>query len=149
MTTAPMENRGGDNGGPQNNAMNISPNGGSGQNGSQAATYIPDMKSLGSTGQETMAQQTSAAMYKEPSAAPLGPITPITAQSELPTQSVLDGITPFGQPNNIPGIPSGKDTSTDEQRLREYLPALEHAASLPNSSEAFRNYVRIVRANLQ
>lgn len=148
MTTAPMENRGGDNGGPQNNAMNISPNGGAGQNGSQAATYIPDMKSLGSTGQETMAQQGGAAMYQEPRPALLGSITGISAPTEMPDQSVLDGITPFGQPNNIPGLPTQEDSSADKQRLREYLPALEHAASLPNSSEAFRNYVRIVRANL-
>lgn len=57
MTTAP-ENRGGDRPtASQNNPANISATGGAGGKGTQAPKYIPGMKSLGSTGVETMAQQ--------------------------------------------------------------------------------------------
>jgi hypothetical protein len=46
------------------------------------------------------------------------------------------------------GINTNQDTESDRARLISYLPALEAAASDPNSSQAFRNYVRMVRANL-
>jgi hypothetical protein len=45
-------------------------------------------------------------------------------------------------------LPTSTDTDSDKQRLLSYLPALEVAAQSPNSSQAFRNYVRILRANL-
>jgi hypothetical protein len=41
-----------------------------------------------------------------------------------------------------------QDTPEDKTRLLSYLPALEDAASQPDSSQAFRNYVRVLRANL-
>jgi hypothetical protein len=62
--TKPGENRGGANGGPQYNPANISNTGGAGGSGKQALRYIPDMKSLGSTGTETMAQQKAVPMSK-------------------------------------------------------------------------------------
>jgi len=40
------------------------------------------------------------------------------------------------------------DTTEDMDRLRSYLPALEVAAQNPKSSQAFRNYVRTLRAQL-
>ena len=45
-------------------------------------------------------------------------------------------------------MPQTQDNDVERQRLLSYLPALEVAAQSPNSSQAFRNYVRILRANL-
>ncbi len=93
MTTAPMDNRGGNQNGPQNNPTMINPLGGNGQSGKgQPTMYIPGMKSLGSTGESTMAQQSGAAMYREVNNEPTSPSpVPITAESMMPEQSVLDG----------------------------------------------------------
>lgn len=147
MTTAP-ENRGGNRPtAPQNNPANISMTGGNGQsgNGTQAAKYIPAMKSLGSTGVETMAQQNAAPMY----AAPEISVTPLTAPSELPDQNIMHGTPSMdGSPNEVVGLPSNQDTTTDQERLRQYLPALEAAAMMPNASDAYKNYVRIARATV-
>ena len=136
---------------PQNNPANISATGGNGQSGknSQAPKYIPGMKSLGSTGTETMAQQGAADMYAAPSAPSLPQVTPITAATELPDQNVMDGAPRGPGATTIPGLPTTTDTSSDINRLIGYLPALEAAAAMPNSSESFRNYVRVVRARAQ
>ena len=150
MTTAP-ENRGGYRPtAPQNNPANISMTGGNGQsgNGTQAARYIPGMKSLGSTGVETMAQQTAAPMYAA-SGTPQISVTPLTARTELPDQNIMYG-TPSddGSPNEIAGLPTNQDTNTDQERLKQYLPALEAAAEMPNASDAYKNYVRVIRATI-
>ena len=125
----------------------VSGTGGAGSSG-QGKKYIPGMAALGSSGIETMAQQDGAKMYSAASETLAIPVTGLTAPTEFASQPVTDGA-PIGDgANSIPGLPGQQDTTVDKQRLREYLPALEHAASMPDSSEAFRNYVRIVRANL-
>lgn len=70
----------------QNNPANISLTGGDGQNptATQAARYIPDMRSLGSTGQETMSQQTAVPM------AGGGNPTPESFQSVFDSNPVID-----------------------------------------------------------
>jgi hypothetical protein len=121
---------------------------------SQAPMYMPAMKSMGSTGREQMAQQQGAALYKAPTStggssmeSNLQPVTPITAGTLLPDQSIADGTTAFGGmgPEAL-NLPKQGDTDVDMQRLMSYLPAFEIAANLPNSSVAFKNYVRIVRS---
>lgn len=129
------------------NNFEVSATGGSGSSG-QGKKYIPGMVALGSSGIETMAQQEGAKMYSAKEEVAPNPITGITAPTEFGNQPVTDGAPIGAGANSIPGLPTQQDTNVDKQRLREYLPALEHAASLPNSSEAFRNYVRIARANL-
>jgi len=122
---------------------------------SQAPMYMPGMKSLGSTGREQMAQQQGAALYEAPSAtgggsmieSNLPAVTPITAMTALPDQSIADGTPAFGGmgPEAL-NLPLQEDTDLDKQRLMSYLPALELAANMPNSSVAFKNYVRLVRS---
>ena len=141
---------------PQNNPANISATGGNGQSGSQPARYIS-----GGTygqGQEMMAQQQGAPMAQTPSVNPaaqsmasnLPQATPITAPTERPEEPVTTGIAmgPGAGPEALT-LPGAGDTNEDKQRLLSYLPALEVAAQSPNSSQAFRNYVRVLRANLQ
>jgi hypothetical protein len=82
-------------------------------------------------------------------AATQGPVTPLYAPSERPTEPVTAGIAMGEGPGpEVLGININQDTEADRARLISYLPALEAAAADPNSSQAFRNYVRMVRANL-
>jgi len=141
---------------PQNNPANVSATGGNGQSGTQAARYYS-----GGTygqGQEMMAQQEGAPLAGQPATPkfkPSNPVrnlpqaTPITAPTERPDEPVTTGIPigPGAGPEAL-ALPSTQDNNEDKQRLLSYLPALEVAAQSPNSSQAFRNYVRVLRANL-
>jgi len=121
---------------------------------SQAPMYMPGMKSMGSTGREQMAQQQGAALYKAPTSTGISSIepnlpavTPITAGTALPDQSIADGTPAFGGagPEAL-NLPKQEDTDIDKQRLMSYLPAFESAAAMPNASMAWKNYVRLVRS---
>lgn len=138
---------------PQNNPANVSATGGNGQSGTQAAKYY---SGLGyGQGQATMQQQQAAPMAGNVTAPLMNPIdsmpqvTPITAPTEQPDVPVTDGaVLGAGAGTEALMLPTSTDTDSDKQRLLSYLPALEVAAQSPNSSQAFRNYVRILRANL-
>lgn len=139
---------------PQNNPANVSATGGAGQSGRQGAKYY----SGGTYGQgkEMMEQQQGAPIAKAPSPTAtatrmrnLPQVTPLTAPTQLPDEPVTAGI-PMG-PGAGPEalmLPKNEDTTVDRERLMSYLPALEAAALNPNSSQAFRNYVRVLRAEL-
>ena len=77
------------------------------------------------------------------------PITPLYAPTQRPEEPITTGI-PMGAGAGpeVLGMNVSQDTEADRARLISYLPALEAAAADPNSSQAFRNYVRMVRANL-
>jgi len=140
-------------GAPQNNPTNVSGTGGNGQSGDYSGFAYGQNKALNESrvqGNAAVASVNSSQAPQMSQQSPMPtqpPVTPITAPTELPDQSILHGLSPLGQPNNIPGVPSAQDSNVDIARLISYLPALEHAASLPTSSEAFRNYVRLIRAN--
>lgn len=74
---------------PQNNPMNISPMGGDGQNGTQAARYIPGFNY--GEGQATYNQQVAAPMRGE-SNLPMLPITELTAPTSNPNQPITAGV---------------------------------------------------------
>lgn len=83
-------------------------------------------------------------------AATQNPVTPLYAPTERPNEPITSGIAMGDGPGpEVLGInqPSA-DTDADRQRLLSYLPALETIAQSPNSSQSFRNYVRLLRANL-
>lgn len=76
-------------------------------------------------------------------------VTPLYAPTQRPEEPITSGIPMGAGPGpEVLGINTNQDTESDRARLISYLPALEAAASDPNSSQAFRNYVRMVRANL-
>lgn len=136
---------------PQNNPANISATGGAGQSG-QPSRYISGMPY--GQGKELMAQQQAAPMAATsktsvPQISNLPQVTPLTAPTERPNEPVTTGIAmgPGAGPEALM-LPSNQDTDQDKQRLMSYLPALEAAALSPNSSQAFRNYVRVLRASL-
>lgn len=83
-------------------------------------------------------------------AAQQAPVTPLYAPTQRPDEPITSGVAMGPGPGpevlgiNQPSV----DTDADRQRLLSYLPALETIAQSPNSSQSFRNYVRLLRANL-
>jgi len=77
------------------------------------------------------------------------PVTPLYAPSQRPDEPITSGIAMGDGPGpEVLGINNNLDTQEDKDRMLSYLPALEVVAASPNSSQAFRNYVRQLRANL-
>jgi hypothetical protein len=150
MTTAP-ENRGGDNGGSQNNPASINPLGGDGQSGNnkQATRYIPDMKSLGSTGVETMAQQSGASLAGNPTpteSAPKLSIAELLASSGMntlmsDTDNPSEGIS-AGLDSQLPAnITADSRDLENIQIIQKYLPAMINASRIPNAPDSFKQFV--------
>lgn len=157
MTTAP-ENRGGDRpNASQNNPANISATGGAGGNGKQAPKYIPGMKSLGSTGVETMAQQGGAPMAGNP--------VPQVQAPNNPMESMMAGITPLdAEPTEMLPISDGVDigrgrgsealnprlTSTINQDenialIKRYLPDLMNATRLQGAPDSYKQFINYLK----
>lgn len=156
MTTAP-ENRGGPNGGPQYNPANISATGGAGGTGKQAPKYIPGMKSLGSTGVATMAQQEGAALAGDP--------VPQVQPPTNPMESMLAGITPLdAEPTEMLPISDGVDigrgrgsealnprlTSMINQDenvalIKRYLPDLMNATRLQGAPDSYKQFINYLK----
>lgn len=77
-------------------------------------------------------------------------LTRLYDPTERPNEAITTGIVPGDGPGpEVLGMnqPSA-DTDADRQKLLSYLPALETIAQSPSSSQSFRNYVRLLRANL-
>lgn len=77
-------------------------------------------------------------------------ITPLYAPTQRPEEPITSGI-PMGEgpgPEVLGMNQPSVDTDADRQKLLSYLPALEAIAQSPSSSQSFRNYVRLLRANL-
>lgn len=149
---------------PQNNPANINLLGGNGQsgNGTQAAKYIPGMKSLGSTGVATMAQQEAAplagstptpkaAAPKVASAMPMVEARPLTAPSDFPDEDITTGA-PIG---STPGpetlmMPKQEEVINDPDLnlVREYFPVIELWAQQIDTSQGTKDYVNYLRTIL-
>jgi hypothetical protein len=125
------------------NNFQVSATGGAGSSG-QPKQYIPGMKSLGSSGVETMAQQSGASMYKEPTSTEptLPAVSEIGAPSAFPGQPVTDGAPMGAGVNSIPGLPQEGPIDPDMEMAREYFPILEFWASQPGSSQGTKDYVK-------
>ena len=135
---------------PQNNPANISATGGAGQMAKQAPKYIPGMKSMGSTGVETMAQQSGAPLSGGPApTSGLPPVTEITAPTMFPEESVMSGASrgdgPGPEALNLPKEPSN---DPDIEMARMYFPAIEFWASQPGSSQGTKDYVQYLKTIL-
>jgi len=149
---------------PQNNPANINPFGGNGQSGNkaQAPKYIPGMKSLGSTGVATMAQQDAAPLAGStptPKATtptvsrtmPMVEARPLTAPSDFPDEDITTGA-PIG---NTPGpetlaLPVGEPVVNDPDLdlVREYFPVIELWAEQVDTSQGTKDYVNYLRTIL-
>jgi hypothetical protein len=115
MTTAP-ENRGGNRPtAAQNNPANISATGGNGQSGTQAAMYMPGLAY--GTGGQNMANQTSAPLAGNPSAA--------VAQAS-PVAQDMPPVATFSDPTQFPDRPLtyGADAGAGPDSSILNLPAM-------------------------
>jgi hypothetical protein len=77
------------------------------------------------------------------------PVTGLYEPTQRPNEPITHG-TPIGEGAGpeVLMMNQSQDTPEDKARLLSYLPVLENAAAQPDSSQAFRNYVRVLRANL-
>lgn len=94
---------------PQNSPMNISATGGNGQNGTQAARYIPGMPY--GQGQQTYAQQTAAPMAGPSPIEGLEPIIGLTAPTQRPDEPITAGVDFGPGPNStVINLPNTQPT---------------------------------------
>lgn len=127
---------------PQNNPANISANGGNGQSGKQPARYISGLPY--GQGQATMQQQQAAPMARPISMAtsmPMPEVTPLEAETQLPTQSIMDGAPMGPGAMNVPGLPKNVSGDPDIDMIRAQYPIMRAWASMPGTSRATANYV--------
>lgn len=93
---------------PQNSPMNISATGGKGQNGTQAARYIPGLPY--GEGEQTYATQVAAPMAG-PSSMPSAPVTPLTAPTSRPDEPITAGVDFGPGPNStVVNLPNTQPT---------------------------------------
>jgi hypothetical protein len=142
---------GGANGGPQYNPANVSATGGNGQRGDYKGFSYGQNKALNE-------QRTAAPITPTPAPGPmrpmatqdrsLPPVPGLTEPSMRPNEPITEGVDgpSAGGGSSSLVMPGMTDIDVDAERLLSYLPALEVAARSPNASQAFRNYVRIIRA---
>ena len=128
----------------------ISGTGGNGQSGRQAPKYIPDMKSLGSTGQETMAQQESAAMYKQP-ATPVPSLRDLLSPTEMPEEPISSGVNFGAGPGSevLPADLGGRRVVENTDIVYKYLPALMEAARLPDAPDSYKSFLSYLMGNIK
>ena len=149
---------------PQNNPANINALGGNGQsgNGTQAPKYIPGMKSLGSTGTATMAQQEAAplagstptpkaAAPKVASTTPLTEARPLNAPTDFPDEPITTGA-PIGDTPGMETLMMPKQEEVindpDLNLVREYFPVIELWAQQIDTSQGTKDYVNYLRTIL-
>ena len=139
MTTAPMENRGGPNGGPQYNPANVSGVGGAGQSGNYTGFEYGMNQQVN---QQRVAGNAAVASTSAPTQAPmqLPDVTPITADTQMPDQTIFDGA-PIGDGmNSIPGLPTNQNDNVNfNNAIAAYYPVLNYIASRPDTSTETRD----------
>jgi hypothetical protein len=121
----------------------ISGTGGNGQSGKQPMRYIPDMQSLGSTGKETLEQQSAAPMAEQsaPSMSSLPNLLSETTNLEEPITAGVD----FGPGPGTDSLPY--EFSQDPRQIenlnivKRYLPDLVGAAQLPDAPDTYKAFL--------
>lgn len=94
---------------PQNSPMNISATGGNGQNGTQAARYIPGLPY--GQGEQTYATQLAAPMAGPSPIEGLMPVTGITAPTQRPEEPITAGVDFGPGPNStVINLPNTQPT---------------------------------------
>lgn len=138
-------------GAPQNNPANISATGGNGQNPKK-----PELKyrglgygTTGETNRQAEAAPIKAAPAPKSANISMGmrgaAVTPITAETEFPDESILEGT---AMQNPAAAIMPKMTDNPDYQTIMQYLPAMEWWASLPNTPQTTKDYVRYLRTIL-
>ena len=154
MTTAPQENRGGFRPkAKQNNPAIVSGTGGAGQSGRYTGFAYGENQAL--------AQQQAAAPITQPSfnagSARMGenrsmtPVTPITAETQNPQETIFNGA-PIGDGmNSIPGLPQKAEPTNTEfnASMRAYYPVINFIQSRPETSAETRQVLSLLMRGIQ
>lgn len=134
----------------------ISATGGAGSKNGQPKRYIPGMKSLGSTGTETMMQQSGATMADNRAERPMGALPKgggkgamgfnlkgLLDEDDNPLEPMSTGVD-FGRGANSEALPSflRQDVRALENKeiVKKYLPAFAVAAKSKNAPESFKRF---------
>jgi len=137
---------------PQNNPANVSGTGGAGQSGKYKSFAYGQNKQINSQISEGDAavQSVSSTGPTQRNLPQIEP-TPITAGTANPNESVMAGLTPFGQPNNPNelGLPvQAKASDPEEAMIRDYFPTIEFWANQPGVSDTTKEYAAYLRTIL-
>ena len=146
------ENRGGANGGPQYNPANVSGTGGAGQSGRYKGFAYGQNKQINNqiSQGDAAVQSVSSGQPTQRNLPQIEP-TPLTAGTANPNESVMAGLTPFGQPNNPNelGLPvQAKASDPEEAMIRDYFPTIEFWANQPGVSNTTKEYAAYLRTIL-
>ena len=145
MTTAPMENRGGPNGGPQYNPANVSGVGGAGQSGNYSGfAYGMNQQINNQISEGDKAVKSTGASSSNRPASVLPSATPLTDETGLPGQAITDGV-PIGKGANSLNLPPAETDNPDMQLIINSLPVLEMWASQPGTTQSTKEYVQYLR----
>ena len=140
MTTAPMDNRGGFRpDAPQNNPANVSGVGGAGQSGNYTGLPYGMNQQVNQSRVAGNAAVASINASSQP-APSLPEVTPITAETQNPDQSIFDGA-PIGDGmNSIPGLPTQQNDNVNfNAAMTAYYPVLNYIASRTDTSAETRD----------
>jgi hypothetical protein len=135
---------------PQNNPNNISLTGGDGQNPKSPEVAYRGLgyRTTGETNKQAQAAPIKAKQTPPParpvprSAAPGVGVTGLTAESQFPEQSILEGTS---MQNPAAAVMPSMNDNPDYQTITQYLPAMEWWASQPGTPQTTKDYVRYLR----
>jgi hypothetical protein len=129
------ENRGGPNGGPQYNPANVNLLGGNGTNGDYTGFAYGQNKMLNESRVAGNAAVASIGSTRTP-AVETTPLTAINAETQLPSQNIMDGAPIGGGANSIPGLPKNASGDPDIDLIRDQYPMMQAWASMPGTTRA-------------
>ena len=138
---------------PQNNT-GVSATGVAGSKDGQPNMYIPDMKSLGSTGVETMAQQGGAKLAKAESqpAFDISNIRTLLDDTQRPMEPQSAGVD-FGRGPGESILPASlrSDERLIENKdiINKYMPSLVAAAQAPDAPDSYKQFLSFVIKEMQ
>ena len=129
---------------PQNNPANVSATGGDGQSGQYQGFAYGQNKALNESrvAGNAAVKQVNVGTPSTP-VPQLSEITPITAESELPNQSVMFGSTP--ETRNMIGTPAQQEVAPDMESLRNFFPLMEVWANQPDTPQSTKEYINYLR----
>jgi hypothetical protein len=138
---------------PQNK-FGISATGGAGSKDGQPNMYIPDMKSLGSTGVETMAQQGGAKLAKAEGAASMdmSSIRTLLDDTQRPMEPQSTGVD-FGRGAGASVLPASlrgdQRQLENKQIVAKYMPSLIAAGQDPDAPDSYKQFLSYVIKEMQ
>ena len=137
----------------QNN-FGVSAVGGAGSKDGQPNMYIPDMKSLGSTGVETMAQQGGAKLQKAESSPTfdMSNIRTLLDDTQKPMEPQSTGVK-FGRGADESVLPASlrSDERLIENKaiIKKYGPSLLAAGQDPDAPDSYKQFLNFIIKEMQ